>query len=67
MCEFVKLFVDCKTRAQIESWKHKHVDGFYTKTTQKGGFRKLCVEITHKKKHVYDKHNVISFYGRIVF
>jgi hypothetical protein len=22
--------------AQIESWKNKHIDGFYTKTTQKG-------------------------------
>jgi hypothetical protein len=31
--------------AQIESWKNKHNDGFYTKTTQKGGFNKLCVKI----------------------
>jgi hypothetical protein len=31
--------------AQIESWKNKHIDGFYTKTTQKGGFSKLCVNI----------------------
>jgi hypothetical protein len=30
--------------AQIESWKNKNIDGFYTKTTQKGGFSKLCVK-----------------------
>jgi hypothetical protein len=28
--------------AQIESWKKENIDGFYTKTTQKGGFSKLC-------------------------
>jgi hypothetical protein len=27
---------------------NKYIDGFYTKTTQKGGFSKLCVKI---KKH----------------
>ena len=36
--------------AQIESWKNKNIDGFYTKTTQKGGFSKLCVKI---KKRCY--------------
>ena len=34
--------------AQIESWKNKHIDGFYMKTTQKGGFSKLCVKILKK-------------------
>jgi hypothetical protein len=29
--------------AQIESWKNENIDGFYTKTKQKGGFSKLCV------------------------
>jgi hypothetical protein len=43
---FGKLFVDEEsTMAQIESWKNKHIDGFYTKKTQKGGFGKLCVKI----------------------
>jgi hypothetical protein len=43
----VKLFVDEEKvhMAQIESWKNKNIDGFYTKTTQKGGFSKLCVKI----------------------
>ena len=58
--------------AQIESWKNKHIDGFYTKTTQKGGFSKLCVKI---KKRCYTdllhfptrKHNLVSFFGCIVF
>jgi hypothetical protein len=31
--------------AQIESWKNENIDGFYAKTTQKGGFSKLCVKI----------------------
>jgi hypothetical protein len=35
----------------IEWWKNKNIDGFYTKTTQKGGFSKLCVKI--KKKMLY--------------
>jgi hypothetical protein len=31
--------------AQIKSWKNKNNEGFYTKTTQKGRFSKLCVKI----------------------
>jgi hypothetical protein len=33
-----KLFVDEENVgfAKIESWKYKSIDGFYTKTTQKG-------------------------------
>jgi hypothetical protein len=36
------LFVDEENVgcAKIESWKYKNIDGFYTKTTQKGGFSK---------------------------
>jgi hypothetical protein len=34
--------------AQIESWENKNIDGFYTKTTQKGGFSKLCVKIKER-------------------
>jgi hypothetical protein len=73
VCACAKLFVDEETRhmAQIESWKNKHIDGLYTKTTQKGGFSKLCVKI---KKRCYTdllhfstrKHNLVSFFGRIV-
>ena len=52
--------------AQIELWKNKHIDGFYTKTIQKGGFSKLCVKI---KKRCYTdilhfstrKHNLVFF------
>ena len=51
---------------------NKKIDGFYTKTTQKGGFSKLCVKI---KKRCYTnllhfstrKHNLVYFVGRIVF
>ena len=39
-----------KHMAQIESWKNENIDVFYTKTTQKGGFSKLCVKI---KKRCY--------------
>jgi hypothetical protein len=46
---------------------NKNIDGFYTKTTQKGGFSKLCVKI---KKRCYTdllhfstcKHNSVSFF-----
>ena len=58
--------------AQIESWKNGNLDGFYTKMTQKGGFSKLCVK--NKKRCYTDllhfstrKHNLVSFFGRIVF
>jgi hypothetical protein len=50
-----------------ESCKNKHIDGFYTKTTQEGGFSKVCVKI---KKICYTdllhfstrKHNLVSFF-----
>jgi hypothetical protein len=51
---------------------NKNIDGFYTKTTQKGGFSKFCVKI--KKRCDTDllhfstrKHNFVSLFGRIVF
>jgi hypothetical protein len=52
VCACAKLFVDEENvhMAQIELWKNKNIDGFYTKTTQKGGFSKLCVKI---KKRCY--------------
>ena len=70
MCEIVCWWR--KHMAQIESWKNKHIDGLYTKTTQKGEFSKLCVTI---KKRCYTdllhfstcKHNLVSFFGRIIF
>jgi hypothetical protein len=74
ICACAKLFVDEENvgRAKIESWKNKNIDGFYTKMTQIGGFSKLCVKI---KKRCYTyllhfstcKHNLVSFFGRIVF
>jgi hypothetical protein len=64
-----KLFVDEENVgcAKIESWKNKNIDRFYAKTTQKGGFSKLCVKI---KKRCYTyllyfstcKHNLVSFF-----
>jgi hypothetical protein len=44
VCACAKLFVD-EENVRYESWKNKNIDGFYTKTTQKGGFSKLCVKI----------------------
>jgi hypothetical protein len=35
--------------AQVESWKNKNIHGFYTKTTQKAGFSKLCVKIYKRR------------------
>ena len=68
VCACAKLLVDEEKvhMAQIESWKNKNIDGFYTKMTQKGGFSKLCVKI---KKNVIPtrQHNLVSFFGRIVF
>jgi len=74
VCACAKLFVDEGNvhMAQVELWKNKNIDRFYTKTTQKGGFSKLCVK---KKKICYTdllhfstrKHNLVSFFGRIVF
>jgi hypothetical protein len=69
ICACAKLFADEENvhMAQIESWKNKNFDVFYTKTTtQKGGFSKLCVKI---KKRCYtdllhfstSKHNLVSF------
>ena len=67
VCACAKLFVEGNVHmAQVESWKNKNIDGFYTKTTQKGGFSKLCVK---KKKMLYRptpfstrKHNLVYFF-----
>ena len=74
VCACAKLFVDEEstdgTNRIVEL--NKNIDGFYTKTTQKGGFSKLCVKI--KKISYADllhsstrKHNLVSFFGRIIF
>ena len=67
VCTCAKLFVE-----ENANGTNKIIDGFYTKTTQKGGFSKLCVKI---KKRCYTdllhfstrKHNLVSFFSRIVF
>jgi hypothetical protein len=74
ICACAKLFVDEGNvhMAQVESWKNKNIDRFYTKTTQKGGFSKLCVKI---KKRCYTdllhfstrKHNLVYFLSQIIF
>ena len=74
VCVCAKLFVDEENvhMEPIEWWNNKNIDGFYTKTTQKGGFSKFCVNI--KNKWYIDllhfstrKHNLVSFFGRMVF
>jgi hypothetical protein len=69
VCACAKSFVDEENVgcAKIESWKNKNIDGFYMKTTQQGGFSKLCAKI---KKRYYTflfhfstcKHNLVSFF-----
>jgi hypothetical protein len=39
-----------RKRAQIELCKNKNIDRFSTKTTQKGGFSKLCIKKKKRKK-----------------
>jgi hypothetical protein len=74
VCACAKLFVNEGNvhMAQVESWKSKNIDGFYTKTKQKEGFSKLCVKI--KKRSYTDllhfstrKHNLVSFFDRIIY
>ena len=73
ICACVKLFVEEEsTWHKSDRGRTKTLTDFYTKTTQKGGFSKLCVKI---KKRCYTellhfstrKHNLVSFFGRIVF
>jgi hypothetical protein len=69
VCACAKLFVDEDGTNRIVE---EHIGGFYTKTTQKGEFSKLCVKI---KKRCYTdllhfstcKHNLVSFFVRIIF
>ena len=66
VCVCAKLFVDEENVLNSNRAR--------TKMTQKGGFYKPCVK---KKKnviltysifqHVYAKHNLVSFFGRIIF
>jgi hypothetical protein len=73
VCACAKLFVDEESTWQNRIVElNKDIDGLYTKTTQKGGFSKLCVKI---KKRCYTdllhfstrKHNLVFFFGRIIF
>jgi hypothetical protein len=47
VCACAKLFVDDETAHGTNRIVelNKNIDGFYTKTTQKGGFSKLCIKI----------------------
>ena len=74
VCACAKLFVNEGNvhMAQVESWRNKNIDVFYTKTKQKEGFSKICVKI--KKRSYTDllhfstrKHNLVTFIGRIIF
>jgi hypothetical protein len=73
VCACAKLFVDEESHGTNRTMElNKNIDRFYTKTTQKGGFSKLCVKI---KKRCYTdlvhfstrKHNLVSFFSRIIF
>jgi hypothetical protein len=77
VCACAKLFVDEGNvhMAQVESWKNKNFDGFYTKTTQKGGFSKLCVKnkkisplknvyMPNTSKLLFKSHTAIGFYAK---
>jgi hypothetical protein len=60
------LFVDEEsTWHKLNRGIEENIDGFYTKTTQKGGFSKLCIKI--KKRSYTDllhfstrKHNLVK-------
>ena len=68
MNSFGKVFVDEEsTWHKLNRGIEQNIDGFYTKTTQKGGFSKLCVKV--KKKMLYrstpffnSKHNFRFFF-----
>jgi hypothetical protein len=52
VCACAKLFVDKEsTWHKSNRGIEQNIDGFYTTTTQKGEFSKLCVKI--KKKMLY--------------
>ena len=63
---------NCLRKEKHMYGKNKNIDGFYTKTTNMRIFR---VKIKKKSviptfsifQHVYGKHNLVSFYGRVVF
>ena len=71
VCACVKLFVEEKAHGTNEN-----IDGLYTKTTQKGGFSKLCVKIKKRcytdllhfstRKHNLDLFSAESYFDRIV-
>ena len=62
VCTCAKLFVDEGNvhMAQVKSWKNKNIDGFYMKTTQKGGFSKLSVKIKKRSILTYSIFQNVS-------
>ena len=62
VCTCAKLFVDEGNvhMAQVKSWKNKNIDGFYMKTTQKGGFSKLSVKIKKRSIPTYSIFQHVS-------
>ena len=71
---FGKVFAHVRNCLRKEKHMHgtnKNIDGFYTKTTQIWEFRvkikKSVIPTYSIFQHVYGKHNLVSFYGRIVF
>jgi hypothetical protein len=50
---------------------NKNIDGFYTKTTNMRisckNLKKSVIPTFSIFQHVYGKHNLVSFYGRVVF
>jgi hypothetical protein len=57
VCACAKLFVDEESTWHKSNRGRTNIDGFYTKTTQKGGFSKLCVKI---KKDVIPTYSIFQ-------
>ena len=72
VCACSKLFVDENTWHKSNRGRTNTLTDSIRKRQRKGGFSKLCVKI---KKRCYTdlphlstrKHNLVSFFGRIVF
>ena len=72
VCACAKLFVDEENVLNMNRGRTKTLTDSIRKRQRKGAFSKLCVKI---KKRCYTdllhlstrKHNLVSFFGRIVF
>jgi hypothetical protein len=53
VCACAKLCIEKKAHGT-----NQNIDGFYTKTTQKGGFSKLCLK--NKKKDVIPTNSIFQ-------